>query len=374
MTDDRILQLLKETKFEWSESDDRSLVEANPFHDEPLSADGSHLPSGRLSATPLTEVSMRSIEWVERPLWQASAFQLLAGEKGSGKGTYLAALAARITRTGASALFLSSEDSAEIDLKPRLVAAGADIDRCYVIQQHVKLPADVPELRALAEEIGGVGLFVIDPVANHIGNTKTGDDGEVRNAIAPLNRLADELGCLLIGVRHPGKDRSRGPVASILGSTAWVDTPRAVVFIAKDDQDPLVRHIQVVAGNRSLNGSAQAFRIEAVPVQGLTEPITLAVPLGESAKDVGELLAMKPAESRTDQARTLLLDILEAEGDQESDTLDARVARKTGLAAGTVKNTRTKLKDEGLVKNYPEKDETGAITRWRVRRTAAPRP
>ncbi len=211
-----------------------------------------------LVATPLAEIEMRSIEWLERPLWQRSAFQLLAGAKGAGKGTYLAGLAARISCGGAHVLFVSSEDSVEIDLKPRLVAAGADVDRCSVIKQHVRLPEDVDELRRLACDLGGVGLLVVDPVANHIGVRNSNSDAEVRNAIAPLNQLADELGCLLIGVRHPGKDRSRGALASILGSTSWTDTPRAVVMIAVDDEDPLIRHIQVVAGNRSLNGSAQA--------------------------------------------------------------------------------------------------------------------
>src|SRR6185503_14001151 len=89
---------------------------------------------------PLVDVNMRSIEWLEKPLWQQSAFQLLAGPKGSGKGTYLAALAARITHRGQNAVFISTEDSAEIDLKPRLVAAGADIARCFDIPMHIKLP------------------------------------------------------------------------------------------------------------------------------------------------------------------------------------------------------------------------------------------
>jgi hypothetical protein len=199
---------------------------------------------------PLTQVQTRSISWLERPLWQRSAFQLVAGIKGSGKGTYLAGLAARITNDGANALFVSSEDSTEIDLKPRLVAAGAVIERCFTITQHLRLPNDVADLEALALRLGGVGLFVIDPVANHIGAAKPNDDVEVRHAIAPLNGLADRLDCLLIGVRHPGKDRSRGAVASILGSTAWVDTPRAVVFIAVDDEDPAVRLGHLVATAR----------------------------------------------------------------------------------------------------------------------------
>jgi hypothetical protein len=123
----------------------------------------------------------------------------------------------------------------------------------------------------------------------------------VRDAIAPLNALADTLNCLIIGVRYPGKNRSHGALASILGSTAWVDTPRAVVMIAADDEDAQLRHIQVVAGNRSLKGSAQAFRIEAANVPGLTEPVTLAVELGASAKSVDDLLAYRPhVETKTD--------------------------------------------------------------------------
>jgi hypothetical protein len=317
---------------------------------------------------------MRSIEWLEKPLWQSSAFQLLAGAKGAGKGTYLAGLAARVSHT-ANVLFVSTEDSASIDLVPRLAAAGANLDACHIVQQHIALPKDIGRLRELAAAYVPLSLFVIDPVANHIGNRNSNDEAEVRDAIAPLNKLADELGCLLIGVRHPGKDRSRGAVGSILGSTAWVDTPRAVVMIAKDDQDELLRHIQVVAGNRSLNGSAHAFRIEAVPVNGLAEPITRAVELGESGKSVDDLLAIQHTngESKTTHARELLLDILDEEGDQESDALDARVSLETGLAAKTIKNTRTKLKDAGLIRVHPDKDEHGTIVRWRVTRTQAPR-
>ena len=328
-----------------------------------------------LLAIPFTEITMRSIEWFEKPLWQRSAFQLFAAPKGAGKGTYLAGLAARVSNAGGNVLFVSSEDSAEIDIKPRLHAAGADMSRCYIIRRHVKLPDDVDALREIAEGLGGVDLLIIDPVANHIGDKNSNDDIEVRHAIAPLNPLADRLSCLIIGVRHPGKDRSRGAVASILGSIAWVDTPRAVVMVAPDDEDQHLRHIQVVAGNRSLNGSAQAFRIEAVEVPGLKEPITLVVELGESPKSVDQLLqTRKVADTKTGKARDLLLDILEEEGEQESDALDAHVARETGLSARTVRDARIALAKEGLVKAQPDKDEFGEVKRWKVHRTGAPRP
>jgi hypothetical protein len=145
-------------------------------------------------------------------------------------------------------------------------------------------------------------------------------------------------------------------------------------MIAKDDQDESLRHIQVVAGNRSLNGSAQAFRIDPVDVPGLTEPITLAVELGASSKSVDDLLAIQHRGGKTLEARELILDILDKDGNQESDTLDARVSRETGLAIKTIKHARTALKNEGLIRVFPNKDDTGVIQRWHVSRTAAPRP
>ena len=86
------------------------------------------------------------------------------------------------------------------------------------------------------------------------------------------------------------------------------------------------------------------------------------------------LAARDREQSRTADARELILEILQAEGEQESDTLDdARVASKTGLAAKTVKNIRATLVKEGLVKAAPVKDELGTMLRWRVSRSGAPR-
>ena len=62
-----------------------------------LGLEEADLHIASLLSIPASQITMRSIEWLERPLWQRSAFQLLAGAKGRGKGTYLAGLAARIS-------------------------------------------------------------------------------------------------------------------------------------------------------------------------------------------------------------------------------------------------------------------------------------
>src|SRR5437764_1126036 len=62
------------------------------------SSNGHHPELGPLAVRSLADVTMRSIEWIDRPLFQRGAFHLLAGKKGCGKGTYTAGLAARATR------------------------------------------------------------------------------------------------------------------------------------------------------------------------------------------------------------------------------------------------------------------------------------
>ena len=175
--------------------------------------------------------------------------------KGVGKGTWLARKIADTTRgrlgPKRNVLIVSSEDSASIDLKPRLVAADADHTRWHLVVEELMLPRDLYRLEALAARVGDVGLIVLDPVGNHLGGVDTDKEGLVRYAIGGLNKLADDLACMIVGVRHLAKPRVHGALAAVLGSTAWVDVPRAVLAFARDDEDEMVFHVQVVAGNRS---------------------------------------------------------------------------------------------------------------------------
>jgi hypothetical protein len=330
----------------------------------------------------LSEVEMRSIVFIERPLLQAAAFHLVVGRKGQGKGTLLTGWTARNTRGELSdkpnVVWIGSEDSAAIDIKPRLLAAGGDPERVLIVKEGwIQLPRDIDEIRRAMTEFGEVGMLVIDPVGNHITGKDSNSDTDIRDAIAPLNALADEYECMAFGVRHLSeKECSRGVLAAILGASAWVHVPRAVLAIAKDDEDPSVSHVQCVIGNRlPPEAPGRMFRIEGVLLDGLENEVTKAVWLGDSTKDVEAMLAAGRAKepSRTSAARDLILDILEREGDQESDALDARVARETGLAAKTIQNIRSDLRAAGLIKPRPEKDEWGEVERWFVGRTQAPR-
>lgn len=334
----------------------------------------------RLTLRPLTSYTIRKIEWLDKPFLQRSAFHLLAGRKGTCKGTWICGLAARVSRADLfpeprSILVVTSEDSVSVDFMPRFIAANGDPAKVKIVCGPFRLPGDLDWLKAQALEIGDVGLIVVDPIGNHLGGGDTDKEGVVREAIGPLNELADDLDTMVVGVRHLGKNSSRGALSSVLGSTAWVDVPRAVIVMAADDEDDRLFHAAVVAGNRGPRGAARALRLTLVSVPPQDE-VPLVVAEGESNKDIEALLETKSSASdgsRSGRAREIILDILERDGRQESDSLDARVALEAGIAAKTVKNIRSSLKDAGLIKPEPEKDEHGKVVQWFVRRTNAPR-
>jgi len=103
-----------------------------------------------------------------------------------------------------------------------------------------------------------------------------------------------------------------------------------------------------------------------------TESVVCAIEDGASDVDIDAELAGTKTESGGDQARALLLELLrEADEPLESDALNAAVAEQTGLKARTVRDIRIELNGKGWLRSIPEKDETGAITRWLVAVTHA---
>ena len=60
------------------------------------------------------------------------------------------------------------------------------------------------------------------------------------------------------------------------------------------------------------------------------------VPVGDVGKDVEQLLVGKAGSeptSKSAKARELILDVLDADGPQESDAFDARIAAEAGVTA-----------------------------------------
>jgi AAA domain len=325
--------------------------------------------------------TVRAVKWIEEPYLARGELHILQGHGGVGKGSMTMLWAAETSRRKEFALIVSAEDDLDSSVYPRLIAAGADFDYIRVLQVRrgeledaLVIPDDLAWLEHVIDE-NDARLLVVDPLLTHVtGKTDSYKDHEVKRALTPLSSLAQRTGCTIVGVHHFRKDTSAGAKLSGQGSSAFYTTARVTLAMARGDDDLHV--LEVTKSNIGPEGAGQNLRLRIVEIpaeDGDTAKAPLLERDGDATQTVDELLAKPKRESQSGKARELILDILENEGEQESDGLDARVAKETGLAAGTVRNQRTALAKDGLIKNVPAKDEHGTVVAWKVTRSQAAR-
>ncbi len=191
------------------------------------------------------------INWLWHGWLAKGKLHILAGQPGLGKTTIAMSLAATVSTGGqfpdgfscpaGNVLIWSGEDDPADTLLPRLLAAGANANRCYFVTgtkrdgevQPFDPSTDMLQLEAKAMSIGGVALIVVDPVVSAV----TGDshkNTEVRRALQPLVDLTSRLGSALLGISHFSKGGvGTEPASRVIGSVAFTAVARVVLVAAK---------------------------------------------------------------------------------------------------------------------------------------------
>jgi hypothetical protein len=145
-------------------------------------------------------------------------------------------------------IYLHSEDARETTIVPRLVAAGADLNRVIFVdavttaegdefESQVVLPSDVTELAELAID-ADAALVVLDAATSVIDSRLDGDkDRQMRIGLESIARgIGERADCAVLGIVHFGKRDSADTGTLILGSIAWSQVARSVLAVAKDDE------------------------------------------------------------------------------------------------------------------------------------------
>lgn len=330
-------------------------------HQDPATATSQRLtavpePSRRVNLFSASTVKSEHLDWLI-PNWiPHRSITLLAGREGLGKSTIASGIAAQATTgelTGKpiNVAYVATEDSLSITVKPRLQAAGADLDRTFLLnvtteeghEGALSLPGDIHRLGDALKD-HDVKLVILDAAKSAMHSSLDGyRDDDVRQFLEPLAGLCDALDIVVIGLVHFGKRESTDPGKLILGSIAWSQIARSVLSVAVDDEGTLV--VTNTKGNLAPRQVSREARIESVPVptdDGKVTEVGRIVWGNETDRSASELLVSHDDDDDRSEAELIVVDFLISQGG----SAPANDVRKQIMAAGltwkTVQNTRKK--------------------------------
>ena len=300
-------------------------------------------------------ITPRPVTWLWDQRLALAMFGLLGGREGIGKSILAYTLAGDITRgrlDGAysgsprAVIVAATEDSWEHTIVPRLIAAGADLDRVFRVDvttpegvdTSLSLPSDLAAVeRAISE--AGAALLILAPLLSRLDTAlDTHKDAEVRLALEPLVALATRTTCGVLGLIHVNKSTSSDPLTTLMASRAFAAVARAVLFVMTDPDDESVRLLGQAKNNLGRTDlPTLTFTIERACVAETAEgPVWTGKLhwLGDTTRSIREAMEAATAASgdrtATAEAADWLHDYLLSKGG----TCYSALVKKDGKAAG----------------------------------------
>jgi len=334
----------------------------------------------RLTLTPASAIKPRRTVWIWEGRIARGTLALLAGREGLGKSTVAYWIAARVTRgelpgemrgTPAGVLVCATEDSWEQTILPRLIAAGADLDRVYRVEVlnaddiHVglSLPRDIHALERSARDVGA-SLLILDPLTSRLGDNDTHKDSEVRSALEPLVTVAEKSNMAIIGLMHHNKSGSSDPLQLVMGSRAFTAVARSVhtVVLDPDDETDSIRLFGTPKNNLGRTDlPVLSFTISGYAVE--TDDGTAwtgAINWGDEHKESFSEVMSRASDTSTDrsavgEAADWLNDFLISEGGIADSAEIKRAGSKAGHSYDALKRARKRARVEFRSEGFPRK-------------------
>jgi hypothetical protein len=326
------------------------------------------VPSRRVVLTSASAITVRPVRWLWDERIALGTLALLGGREGIGKSLIAYTLSAQLTRgtlPGITAgkprdvIVAASEDSWEHTIVPRLMAAGADLDRIRRLnvvtrdgsETTLSLPIDLAELKRVIENTQAA-LIVMDPLLSRLqSKLDSHKDADVRTALEPVVSLADASGACVLGIIHVNKSPSADPLTMLMGSRAFAAVARSVLFAMLDPQDPTKRLLGQAKNNLGrMDLPTLAFSISGQKVASTEEGDVWTGRvdwLADSAQSLTDAIAMSSAgqdeATAVADASEWLSDYIEsADGSADSAKVKQAGAR-AGHATRTLHRARERL-------------------------------
>jgi hypothetical protein len=338
--------------------------------------------TSRVTVESFAEIHTRRTRWAWAGRIPLGSPTLLVGREKLGKSTLTCKLAAELSRgkldgdlagEPSNVLMLSYEDSASGTIKPRLLAAGADLRRVFRLTAQrdgfrdlVSLPDDVDAVGAMVGE-HACRLVIVDPFSASLGEgVNTHRDQHMRRAIAQLAQIAEAHDAALLLVAHFNKSPQGDSLTRVLGARALTAASRSVLVFGRppdaEDRAP-ERILAHAACNLSAEAPSLACKVEPreVPTEVGTIPTSRLVIVGETDARADDLLASRSDDERTDRAVAAewLAEQL-ADGEWHASAALKAAANADGISTRTLHRARQLLGVEDVRRGMP------ATSHWRL--------
>jgi hypothetical protein len=195
-----------------------------------------------------SQVSRAPVTWLWQQRIPRGMISVVAGAPGFGKTMFAYLVAAHTSRGGESVLLSSPEESRRVTARPRLEAAGAQLELVHFWTP--ELPEDLGRLRDQIIDCDA-GLLILDPIAAHL-SVSMRDEQKVRRALTPLSELAEETGAAILLISHTIKTIPKNalPMYAIGGpSGGLLAVSRAAYLFGAGDGDERERRLASVKPN-----------------------------------------------------------------------------------------------------------------------------
>jgi AAA domain len=325
---------------------------------------------------------VRPFRWAWRGRLLLGYLNLLVGDEGVGKGTFLAWLVARLTRgelpgdlvgKAARVLIVGDEDGFDNVTVPRLIAAGADVEHVLDLPTADGGALDITrEADKLADLLrrAEIDVVVFDQLLDNLGDTDAWKGREVRAALAPARRVAAELDVALVATLHTNKSSATTFRQRVADSAAFNALSRSSLLLAEHPDDEHRRLLIRGKGNYAAPPPALAFSLTSGPLEigGHVHEPTRIVDLAECDITLAEVLG-KPASgtvSKAQQARDLIAEALDDGRWHDAAPLRAQLA-ETGISDSGIRRAANDLGVERRrTGGFPSRNE------WRLARGVSP--
>jgi len=296
----------------------------------------------------MSDVELTPVEWLWKPYLPFGKLSVLQGNPGEGKTYFAMHLAAACTNGKLlpnmermepfNVIYQTAEDGLGDTVKPRLIEAGADLDRVLVIDDsEVQLTLSDERIeKAIIEN--NARLVIIDPIQAYLGaDVDMNRANEVRPIFMRLGQVAQRTGCAILLIGHLNKAAGMQSLQRGLGSIDIAAAVRSVMFIGKLKHDPTMRILTHEKSSLAPPGVSLAFSLGD---EGGFRWV------GEYDITADEMLSgIEPQrETKTQQAKDLICALLAGGKQVFSEDID-NAALERGIPGRTVRDAKRELGD-----------------------------